>query len=174
MTNNYRSWGNYPKVLQSAIPFRWRCDALPFNKAAIHWVLPYGNGRSYGDSGLNNNYHVIPTRSLDHFILFDKVSGVLSCEAGVLLSEILKIIVPKKWFLPVMPGTKFVTIGGAIANDIHGKNHHLEGAFGRHLRCFELLRSDNSRSVCSTETNSELYKATIGGLGLTGLITCSL
>ena len=171
MTNDYRSWGNYPKVLQSALPFPWRCDTLPINNPAIHWVLPYGNGRSYGDSALNNNYHIIPTRSLDHFIQFDETSGVFRCEAGVLLSEILEFIVPKKWFLPVMPGTKYVTVGGAIANDIHGKNHHLEGTFGQHLRCFELLRSDNSRSICSAETNSELFKATVGGLGLTGLIT---
>ena len=170
MANDYRSWGNYPKVLQSALPYRWRCDNLPLNQG-IHWVLPYGNGRSYGDSALNNNYHIIPTRSLDHFILFDKTSGVLRCEAGVLLSEILELIVPEKWILAVMPGTKYITVGGAIANDIHGKNHYSEGTFGRHLRCFELLRSDGSRSVCSAETNSNLFKATIGGLGLTGLVT---
>jgi FAD/FMN-containing dehydrogenase len=95
----------------------------------------------------------------------------LRCEAGILLGTILKSILPGGWFLPVTPGTQFVSLGGAIANDVHGKNHHRSGSFGLHVRRFELLRSDGDRIVCSPSENANLYQATIGGLGLTGLIT---
>jgi FAD/FMN-containing dehydrogenase len=108
---------------------------------------------------------------MDRLLAFDEHTGVLRCEAGVLLGEILSLALPHGWFLPVVPGTRFVTVGGAIANDIHGKNHHRAGTFGCHVRSFELLRSDGSRRVCSPAGNTELYRATIGGLGLTGLIT---
>jgi FAD/FMN-containing dehydrogenase len=108
---------------------------------------------------------------MDRFIAFNSVSGVLRCEAGVLLSEILELFVPRGWFLPVTPGTRYVTLGGAVANDVHGKNHHRAGSFGCHVRSFELLRSDGSRRLCSAQENSDWFAATIGGLGLTGLIT---
>ena len=99
---------------------------------------------------------------------FDESAGILACEAGVLLSEILALVVPKGWFLPVTPGTKFVTIGGAIANDVHGKNHHRAGTFGCHVRRFELCRSDGERLICSPTENPDWFAATIGGIGLTG------
>jgi len=134
-------------------------------------LLPYGNGRSYGDSCLNPGGALLDVRGLDRFITFDETSGKLRCESGVLLSELHELAVPRGWFLPVTPGTQFVTVGGAIANDVHGKNHHRAGTFGCHVLCFELLRSDGSRRICSTEENSEWFAATIGGLGLTGLIT---
>jgi len=108
---------------------------------------------------------------MDRFIEFDKKEGIVRCEGGVLLRDILQLVVPHGWFLPVVPGTQWVTLGGAIANDIHGKNHHRAGTFGCHVRCFELLRSDGSRRVCSSSSNSDWYRATIGGLGLTGVIT---
>jgi FAD/FMN-containing dehydrogenase len=133
-------------------------------------VLPYGNGRSYGDVALNDGENLLLTKGLDRFIAFDPVAGTLSCEAGVLLDEILEIIVPRGWFVPVTPGTRFVTLGGAIANDVHGKNHHTRGSFGNHVRCLSLLRSDQGTVECSPELNSDLFAATIGGLGLTGLI----
>lgn len=107
----------------------------------------------------------------DHFLSFDPARGVLRAEAGTSLAAILDTFVPKGWFLPVSPGTKFVTLGGAVANDIHGKNHHVAGTFGRHVRRFELLRSTGERLVCSPMENAELFGATIAGLGLTGLIT---
>jgi FAD/FMN-containing dehydrogenase len=132
--------------------------------------LPYGNGRSYGDSCLNDGGLLLDARGLDRFIAFNPSTGILDCEAGVLLSEILRLTVPRGWFLPVTPGTQFVTVGGAIANDVHGKNHHRSGTFGCHVRCFHLLRSDGTRLICSPSENSEWYRATIGGLGLTGLI----
>ncbi len=134
-------------------------------------MLPYGNGRSYGDSCLNDGGTLLHARSLDRFIRFDASTGLLECEAGVLFSEILDLVVPQGWFLPVTPGTKFVTVGGAIANDVHGKNHHRAGTFGRHVTELELLRSDGSRMVCSADLHPDWFAATVGGLGLTGLIT---
>ena len=134
-------------------------------------MLPFGNGRSYGDSCLNLGGALLQTRGLDRFIAFDRDTGVLACEAGVLLSDILRLVVPAGWFPPVTPGTAFVTVGGAIANDVHGKNHHRVGTFGGHVRRFELLRSDGERLLCSREENPEWFAASIGGLGLTGVIT---
>ena len=133
-------------------------------------MLPFGNGRSYGDSCLNDGGVLLDARGLDRLISFDAERGVLACEAGVLLADILELVVPAGWFLPVSPGTKFVTVGGAIANDVHGKNHHRAGSFGCHVRQLELQRSDGSRMRCSGSENAEWFAATIGGLGLTGVI----
>lgn len=165
--NGYRSWGCIPEEAPQARRMRWRDELLPNTAASL---LPFGNGRSYGDSCLNNNGMLLDTRGLNRFIAFDTAQGILRCEAGVLLSDILEHSVPRGWFLPVTPGTRFVTVGGAIANDVHGKNHHRSGSFGHHIRCFELLRSDGSRLLCSPEENPDWFAATIGGLGLTGLI----
>ena len=162
------SWGRYPRVSQHALPLAYRDAGLP---AAAGTLLPYGNGRSYGDSCLNDGGNVLCTRGLDRFMAFDAVSGVLRCEAGVLLSEVLALCLPQGWFLPVSPGTKYATVGGAIANDVHGKNHHVAGSFGSHVRAFELLRSDGERRLCTARENPEWFAASIGGLGLTGLIT---
>jgi len=148
----------------------WRHQPLPL-AGGDDPLLPRGAGRSSGDSCLNDGGVLIDATGLDHFIHFDPEQGQLRCEAGVLLSDILQLIVPAGWFLPVTPGTRFVTLGGAIANDVHGKNHHRAGTFGCHVECFELLRSDGRRLICSEEENADGYRATIGGLGLTGLIT---
>ncbi len=167
----YRSWGRYPQARQR-VRFQYRRqDPLPLPADETESVLPFGNGRSYGDVCLNDGATLIDARPLDRIIAFDPATSVLRCEAGVLLAEILTLGVPHGWFPPVTPGTRFVTLGGAIANDVHGKNHHRAGTFGRHVRAFELLRSDGSRRVCSPTENPGLYRATIGGLGLTGLIT---
>ncbi|HEY2630656.1 MAG TPA: FAD-binding oxidoreductase, partial [Usitatibacter sp.] len=164
-----RSWGNYPKVEHAAVvPMGWRHLPLP---AAQGSMLPSGLSRSYGDSCLNEGNTLVATASMDRFIAFDRETGVLRCEAGVSLASILELVVPTGWFLPVVPGTAFVTVGGAIANDVHGKNHHVAGTFGHHVLRFELLRSDGSRLECSPATNAPLFHATIGGLGLTGLVT---
>ncbi|MGD9171755.1 MAG: FAD-binding oxidoreductase [Candidatus Thiodiazotropha sp.] len=144
---------------------------LPLPAAGKGSFLPFGNGRSYGDVCLNNGGTLLDCRGVNRFLSFDIETGILRCEAGALFSEILKLTVPKGWFLPVTPGTQFVTVGGAIANDVHGKNHHLAGTFGCHVRQFELLRSDNTRMLCAPDENAEYYRATIGGLGLTGVIT---
>jgi FAD/FMN-containing dehydrogenase len=134
-------------------------------------VLAYGNGRSYGDSCLNDGGALIAGRALDRILAFDRKSGLITCEAGVMLDALLNLVVPAGWFPPVTPGTCFVTLGGALANDVHGKNHHRAGTFGRHVRAFELVRSDGSRLTCAPDINGELFAATIGGFGLTGLIT---
>ncbi len=133
-------------------------------------MLPYGQGRSYGDSCLNDGGLLLLTAPLNRFIEFERDTGRLRCEAGTTIAEILDLAVPHGWFPPVTPGTKFVSIGGAIANDVHGKNHHQAGTFGRFVTKFELLRSDGTRLFCSPSENTDWYRATIGGLGLTGLI----
>ena len=165
----YQSWGRFPRANHEVVELHHRAGDLSRLPRDRLW-LAYGNGRSYGDSCLNDGGLLIHTRGLDRFVSFDLATGRLVCESGVLLSEILDISVPRGWFLSVTPGTQFVTVGGAIANDVHGKNHHVRGTFGNHVIRFELLRSDGSRCVCSTEENADLFRATIGGLGLTGLI----
>ena len=164
-----RSWGQLPA--EPALDERWWSDRSARLPSVERSMLAYGNGRSYGDVGLNSGATLLHTRGLDRFIAFDEATGTLACEAGVLLSEILDLFVPRGWFLPVTPGTRFVTVGGAIANDVHSKNHHGAGTFGCHVRRFELLRSDGSRLLCSPDENPKWFAATIGGLGLTGLIT---
>ncbi|AUR51610.1 FAD-binding oxidoreductase [Aquella oligotrophica] len=132
--------------------------------------LAKGNLRSYGDEAYNDNGIILNTLHLDHFIHFDRANGVLELESGVLLEQILNLIVPCGWFLPVTPGTKYITVGGAVANDVHGKNHHKVGSFGCFVDSFTLLRSDGLIYQCSRELNSHYFYATIGGMGLTGII----
>jgi FAD/FMN-containing dehydrogenase len=160
------SWGRTPIANHLAeLPIVWRSDALPQAPS----MLAYGRGRSYGDCCLNDGGALLTTRALDRFMSFDPIHGVLRCEAGVSLGQILALIVPRGWFLPVVPGTSHVSVGGAIANDIHGKNHHRVGTFGRHVRRLELLRSVEGRVECGP--GDPLFAATVAGLGLTGLIT---
>jgi FAD/FMN-containing dehydrogenase len=163
------SWGNVIRAPHQVIRLQDR--HAPFPQSSSDTLLPFGNGRSYGDSCLNLGAGLLHTGALDRFIEFDVNSGVLACESGMLLADILNLAVPQGWFIPVTPGTRFITVGGAIANDVHGKNHHTAGAFGRHVRRFELLRSDGQRLLCTPNENAEWFAATIGGLGLTGLIT---
>lgn len=133
--------------------------------------LPYGLGRSYGDSCLNNNNTLCPTNFLDMLLEFDQEKGTLKAQAGASLKDILNIIVPKGWFVPVSPGTKYITLGGAIANDIHGKNHHRCGCFGNHVQDLKVLRTNGDKIHSTPSKNQDFFAATIGGLGLTGLIT---
>jgi FAD/FMN-containing dehydrogenase len=163
----YESWGRYPTAKQDVEIVRWRHQPLPTQKP----MLAYGQGKSYGDACLNDQGILLDTSSLNHFISFDADKGMLTCESGVTLAEILQLISPHGWFLPVTPGLKFITVGGAIANDVHGKNHLTAGSFGHYLKEFELARSDGSRLLCSPIQNTELFNTTIGGIGLTGLIT---
>lgn len=170
MNNEYLSWGRYPRVKQDSQQFLWRSDSFSTLKFSTNY-LPYGMGRSYGDVCLNEGGTLLLTDSMARFITFDQENGVICCDAGVCLDDLHQLTIPRGWFVQVTPGTKYVTIGGMIANDVHGKNHHRVGSFGCHINCFELLRSDGSRQLCSPNQNSELFSATIGGLGLTGLIT---
>src|ERR1700735_2802677 len=166
----FESWGRYPRLSAEVRPLFWKED-FPPPRIASEKMLVVGMGRSYGDVCLLQNGTLLRTPNLDRLISFDQQTGLLRCEAGVTLAQILDFAVPRGWFLPVSPVTKYVTVGGAIANDIHGKNHHVAGTFGLHTLCFELVRSDGTHVVCSPTDNPEWYAATIGGLGLTGLIT---
>jgi len=164
------SWGSLPFPEASrSVERDWRFEALP-ELSDTDSALAFGMRRSYGDSCINSHATELSTRRLNRFMRFDDERGLLRCEAGVTLDDILQVIVPRGWFLPVVPGTRFVTLGGAIANDVHGKNHHHAGSFGCHVRSLTLLRSDGSRPACSPTENSTLFAATIGGVGLTGLI----
>jgi FAD/FMN-containing dehydrogenase len=165
------SWGRLPN--HRASREWWLSDRqaeLPA-KAGAGGMLPHGLGRSYGDVALNEGGQLLRARTLDRFMAFDPATGVLRAEAGVSLDDIIELALPQGWFLPVTPGTRFVTLGGAVANDVHGKNHHGAGSFGHHVLALELLRSDGTRRVCSETQHADWLQATIGGLGLTGLIT---
>lgn len=132
--------------------------------------VAYGNGRSYGDVGLNTEGVLWHTLGLDHFIAFDAATGRLVCEAGVLLRDIQRLVIPQGWILPVTPGTQLITVGGAIANDVHGKNHRVMGSFGHHVRRLLLLRTQGEAIECGPQKNADWFAATVGGLGLTGVI----
>ncbi|MBK1682255.1 FAD-binding oxidoreductase [Rhodoferax fermentans] len=132
--------------------------------------IAHGNGRSYGDVCLNPDGVLWHTTGLNHFISFDQSSGRLVCEAGVLLREIQRLVIPLGWILPVTPGTQLVTVGGAIANDVHGKNHHVLGSFGDHVQRIRLLRTVGQTIECGPQDNADWFAATVGGLGLTGII----
>ena len=132
--------------------------------------LPHGMGRSMGDCCLNDGNVLLTTAGLNRFLAWDPGSGLLRAESGVSLDALLNLTVPAGWFAPVTPGTRFVSLGGCVANDVHGKNHHCAGTFGKHVTRLQLRRSDGSRLVCSREENPAWFQATIGGLGLTGLI----
>jgi len=133
--------------------------------------LPVGMGRSYGDVALVDNAIAVSSKTLNRFLSFDSETGVLVCEPGVLLRDIQSTFVKLGWMLQVTPGTSYVSVGGAIANDVHGKDHHLAGTFGEHVLAFTLMRSDGQILECSPSSHSGFFRATIGGLGLTGFIS---
>src|SRR5580692_4721749 len=166
------SWGRYPKVAHTHIYKPAWNDQVPaiLRDVAPGSLLPYGLGRSYGDSCLNAGRELIDCRRLNRILGFDESTGMVRCESGVSFSDIIKVFLPKGWFVPVTPGTRFVTVGGAIANDVHGKNHHRAGTFGAHVRQIGLHRSNDGLVVCSTQENPDMLRATVGGLGLTGVI----
>lgn len=133
--------------------------------------IGHGLGRSYGDACLNPGGVLWRTVGLDRFISFDVATGRLACEAGVVLRDIQRLAVPRGWSLPVVPGTQLVTVGGAIANDVHGKNHHVVGTFGEHVRRLRLVSTTGRTLECGPDLDADVFAATVGGLGLTGLIT---
>lgn len=161
------NWGNYPTVekeLRSE-------DTLQNIKEFVlsnNEVIARGNGRCYGDASLGE--HMFSTKRLNRFISFDRLNGVIECEAGVLLDDILEVIVPQGYFLYVTPGTKFITVGGAIASDVHGKNHHVEGCFSQWVTEFKIMNEKGDVLTCNRTENSDLFWATVGGMGLTGII----
>ena len=162
-----RSWGNYPKTVSNIFSFKQEAT-LKHIITEHDELISYGNGRSYGDSALSKN--IVKVKPYNYFLNFDKESGLLHVQAGVLLSEIIDTFVPRGWFLKITPGTKLITIGGAIASDVHGKNHHVEGCFSESLEMFRLMLPDGEVVECSKRENPELFRATCGGMGLTGVI----
>lgn len=168
------SWGRTvrPRHRVARPAFRDELDSLVKSAAGgPNGVLGIGLRRSYGDSGLNADGALIDASRLDRLIAFDPATGILHAEAGLSLRQLLDFAIPRGFFLPVTPGTTFVTLGGTVANDVHGKNHSCNGTIGRWIRQIGLLRSDGTHLRLTSEDNSELFAATIGGLGLTGMIT---
>ena len=167
-STGFDSWGRIDRrARQSVSPDAY--ENLREN-ASPDAFLPFGNGRSYGDSCHNDQGKLIESRVRTRILGFDPGTGIISCDAGVTLHSILETAIPHRFFLPVTPGTASVTVAGAVANDVHGKNHHARGTFGRHVRSLTLLRSNGEMLACSPAENRELFYATIAGMGLTGLI----
>lgn len=169
--SGYQSFGNLDRRPRPVLDPDEATAMLRKGVAEPGSLLAFGNGRSYGDSCQNRRGWLIDMRSCNRILAFDPESGLLDAEAGALLSDIIDHVAPTGYFPPVVPGTRFVTLGGAIANDIHGKNHHRRGTFGCHVEELTLLRSDGSERICSPVADRTLFEASIGGMGLTGLIT---
>lgn len=161
-------WGNFPRVRSKIFK--------PSNVEEVKQVLQYRNniarglGRSYGDQSINESWYTTDFSELNRLISFDHSTGILECEAGVSLADIIHTFAPKGWFPKITPGTKFVTIGGAIANDIHGKAHHVDGTFANCVLEFTVLLANGAIIKASREENSDLFWANFGGLGLLGFI----
>ena len=164
-------WNNYP--ISQAFLKRPEAtneliaDALAKSKS----TLARGLGRSYGDAAINTGNNIILMERMNRFQAFDEKRGILRAESGISLEEIIDVFVPRGWFLPVTPGTKYATLGGCFAADVHGKNHHCDGSFSQYVTEIELLLADGSLCRCSKDAHSDLFWATAGGMGLTGIIT---
>ncbi len=165
MKEQLLSWGRWPRRPQEGLPLHWLPRRLP--EGPLGQWLPRGLGRSYGDCCLHSDGRLLLTASMDHILSFERQTGVLRAEAGLSLDALLQVCLPSGWFPAVTPGTRFVTLGGAVANDVHGKNHHRAGSFGHHVRRIGLLRREG---LLVLGPEDALFRATIGGLGLTGLI----
>ena len=166
---NVDSWGRLTSLPHEVV----QLNDPTLATSQIHQHCPgiaYGMGRSYGDVCLNPGGFLWRTAGLDHYIEFNEVTGRLVCESGVLLRDIQRLMIPRGWSLPVTPGTQWVTVGGAIANDVHGKNHHRMGSFGDHVRSIRMARTDGEIIECGPSLRPDWFAATVGGLGLTGVI----
>lgn len=159
------NWNNYPVVEAREISFDYAKEIA--SKLAPS-SIPHGNGRCYGDASLSSE--VVNTLRYDKVLSFDEVNGIITCQSGLLLSDLLQIIVPRGWFLPVTPGTKFITVGGAVASDVHGKNHHVDGSFSRHIVSMSVLTGTGQTIICGPSQFEDLFWATCGGMGLTGIV----
>ena len=166
-TQKVTNWGNFP-VVEKEVKSEDSLQKIKDFVKSNNEIIARGNGRCYGDASLSE--HIFSTKRLNKFISFDRLNGIIECESGVLLSDILEVVVPQGYFLYVTPGTKFISVGGAIASDVHGKNHHAEGCFSEYVIEFSLLNENGEVLTCSREENSEKFWSTIGGMGLTGII----
>ncbi|MGL1889145.1 MAG: FAD-binding oxidoreductase [Reichenbachiella sp.] len=162
------SWTNYPIKDVKLSTLNSKVEIKNLMSECSTSLTPRGNGRCYGDASLGD--HVVSINGMKKILKFDSNKGIIHCEAGILLSEILEYIVPKGWFLPVTPGTKYITVGGAIASNVHGKNHHKDGAISNFIESMELIQPNGKTSLISLHDNSELFALTCGGMGMTGII----
>lgn len=165
MQTELNGWGRYPRQ-QCTLSRPERYAGLMPSES----VIARGQGRAYGDAALNENGHVLLTERVNRFLEFDETSGRLRAEAGVTFDEILNTFVPWGWFPKITPGTRYVSLGGALAADVHGKNHHHEGTFSAAVNSIKLITADGEQCDCSPAESSDLYWATVGGMGLTGII----
>jgi FAD/FMN-containing dehydrogenase len=168
MKKTIANWGNYPVIQTEERSFSFT-EQIQDTLENGHGLIARGNGRCYGDASLAP--HTISTLHFDKIISFDAVHGIFECQSGITLDKVLEVIVPKGWFLPVTPGTKFITVGGAVASDVHGKNHHVDGSFSAHVLDMDVRTGTGETLTCSPSQNEDLFWATCGGMGLTGLIT---
>lgn len=164
-------WGRVPVVESRIARPEKRSSLQELVGSSKTNLLARGAGRSYGDAALNRDGTTLLTERFDRMISFDSKTGLLRAEAGIRLREVLQVFIPRGWFLPVTPGTKEVTLGGAIAFDVHGKNHHCDGGISNFIREISLLIASGEEIICSPERHSELFWATVSGGGLTGIIT---
>ncbi len=165
-------WGNYkPQPCRVTRPHTLEALGRAVACADARTVIARGLGRSYGDAAINPPGHTVETTALNRMRAFDESTGVLCADAGVSLGEVVAHLLPRGWFLPTTPGTRFVTLGGAVAADVHGKNHHRDGSFGKAVKRVELLLADGRVVNASRTENAELFRATLGGMGLAGMIT---
>ena len=172
--NKISGWGRCPKYDVDEVFPDSEKDLLDILSKNPNSFIARGNGRSYGDSSINKELTISMTK-MNKFLSWDSTNGILVAEAGALISDIIEFLMPQGWFPTVSPGTKYITLGGAIASDIHGKNHHLEGSFGRHVNWIEIVNDQNKIRRCSPNENVNIFNWTIGGMGLTGVITkCSI
>lgn len=162
---SFCGWGRYP-VQQCT---SWRPEKAS-GLLLAEPMIARGQGRSYGDAALNENGNIVLTERVNRFLEFDPEVGRLRAEAGVTLAEVIDVCLPHGWFLPVTPGTRFVSLGGCLAADVHGKNHHFDGAFSAFVESFTLMLADGSVLDCSREDNADVFRASVGGMGLTGII----
>lgn len=162
------NWGNYPQIETDEKSFSF-AEQLTGTLLQSNGLIARGNGRCYGDASLEKN--TISTLKYDKILSFDTEKGIFECQSGITLDKVLEVIVPKGWFLPVTPGTKFITVGGAVASDVHGKNHHVDGSFSAHVLEMDVVLGSGETVTCSPVVESELFWATCGGMGLTGIIT---
>src|SRR3982750_845559 len=162
------NWGNYPVIEsnEESFVFDEQLDVLVSKEQPF---IARGNGRCYGDASLAER--TISTLKYNKILSFDTANGVFECQSGITLDKVLEVIVPKGWFLPVTPGTKFITVGGAVASDVHGKNHHVDGSFSNHIVDMDIMLADGRTVTTSPGQYQDLFEATCGGMGLTGMIT---
>jgi FAD/FMN-containing dehydrogenase len=168
MEKRLANWGNFPALLCDETTFSQEEQIQDFISSHTS-IIARGNGRCYGDASLAT--FSVSTLKYDKVLAFDTVNGIFECQSGITLDQVLEIIVPEGWFLPVTPGTKFITIGGAVASDVHGKNHHVDGSFSNHIINMDVITGNKDTITCSALMEPDLFWATCGGMGLTGIIT---